>query len=111
MEYITIYRTLDETEISIITDLFEQEEIEYKILDEGARDSAGLNSEGVRLQVLENQKEKAREILMEGGFLDDQSVHSTKARKSSSFNKWIFIFLAALVVVIVAVLIMWFMNV
>ncbi|UJH89938.1 DUF2007 domain-containing protein [Antarcticibacterium sp. 1MA-6-2] len=111
MEFVTIYSTPDASEISIIKNLFEEKGVDYKILDEVTSGViAGAGVTGVRLQVREEDREKAKEILIESGFLGHRKSTSSSRRKPT-VNKWILVFLAALVLVIVAILITWFMNV
>ncbi|MCM4160505.1 DUF2007 domain-containing protein [Antarcticibacterium flavum] len=114
MEFITIYNTHDTTEVSILKNLFDKEGIEYKVLGEATASSAGIaasGNTGIRIQVREDEREKAKEILVESGFLGHKKDHHTKRRSGPAVNRWVLIFLAALVLVLVALLITWFMNV
>lgn len=114
MEYFTIYSTNDNAEVSILRNLFEQKEIHYKVLGEVTNASAGIaatGNSGIRVQVREDDRERAKEVLVESGFLGQQKTHSRKSRRRPAVNKWVLIFLAVLVLVIVAILIAWFMNV
>ena len=113
MDYSTVYRTHDSAELSIIKHKFEEEKLNYQILDEHINSSAGITGmggEGMRIQVEETQIDKAKTLLKEIGFLREWKDDLTKQRRNLPTRKWIFIFLAALVLVIVAFLIMWFMN-
>lgn len=114
MEYITIYSTDDRTEISILKNLFDQEKIDYKVLGEATNSSAGVAGSGItgiRLQVRDDERERAKEILVESGFIGHRKTTSTTPRQNPRIGKGVLIFLAALVVVIVAIIIVWFMNV
>ncbi len=113
MDYLTIYRTHDSAEVSIIKHKFEEENLNYHILDEhtnSAAGIAGIGGEGMRIQVQESQLDKAKTVLKEIGFLREWKDDSKNQRRNQPAKKWIFIFLAALVLLIVAFLIMWFMN-
>lgn len=113
MEYTTIYRTHDSTEVSIIKHKFEEESLNYQILDEHINSSAGIpgmGGEGMRVQVLESQQKKAIDILNQIGFLGNWKENLNLKRKNAPMRMWVFIFLAALVLIIVAFFIMWFMN-
>ena len=114
MKFITVYRTLDRTEISIVKHQFEQEEINYHVTGEATNDSAGvagLGGGGMTVQVREDQVEKAKQILAENGFLGEFKKFETTGRKKSSVNKGVIIFLALLVVILAVFLVVWFMNV
>ena len=113
MEYSTIYRTHDSAEVSIIKHKFEEKNLRYHILDENNNSSAGIagmGGEGMRIQVQESQIKKAKKLLEEIGFLGEWKDDLKKERRKQPTRKWIFIFLAALVLIIVAFLVMWFMN-
>lgn len=113
MEYSTIYSSHDQGEISIITRLFDEEYIDFKILEEAITtpdENANVGNTGIRIQVPIDQYEKAKTVLLENGFLGNWKKGRSKRRQIASMPKWIFIFLAALVLIIVAFLIMWFMN-
>lgn len=114
MEYFTIYNTHDTTEVGILKNLFEQKNIQYRVLGEATSSSAGIagsGATGIRIQVREGDREKAKDILDKSGFQRASEFHSTKSQRRPRVNKWVLIFLAALVLVIVALLITWFMNV
>ena len=58
-------------EVSMIKNFFEENEINYQVPDEIMDKSsgiAGLGIRGMRVQVIEDQKEKAVTILRERGF-------------------------------------------
>jgi hypothetical protein len=108
MNFFTIYSTRDEHEISILSNMYNEENINYKILDED--DSAEKEKDLKRIQVAEKDRDKARELLDQTGFLRIGLSHERNIRRGKG-KKWILIFLAALVLVLVAILITWFMNV
>lgn len=113
MGYTTIYRTHDSTEVSIIKHKFEEEQLNYQILDEHTNSSAGIagmGGEGMRIQVWESQQKKAIDILNQIGFLGNWKENLNIKRKNTPMKMWVFIFLAALVLIIVAFVIMWLMN-
>lgn len=133
MEYTTIFSSLDRTEISLIKHLFEDNNIEHTILGETTYDAAGIagsGNTGIRVQVPSDQIDRAKSVLVENGFLGNKKSKKTKTqrlpgekgniergkieigkrRKTPVVSRWILIFLAALVLIIVALLIMYFMN-
>lgn len=105
MEFFTIYSTRDEQEVSILKNVYEEEHIEFRILE-----PENSLEDPTSIQVAEKDKEKARELLEQTGFMRVDSLHSPKPKRSAG-KKWIFIFLAALILILVAILITWFMNV
>lgn len=118
MEYTTIFSSHDRTEVTIIKHLFEEHKVDYNILGETTNDAAGIagsGGTGMRVQVPADQVEKARSILLKNGYLGSQDketikIGNRKRRKKPVISRWILIFLAALVLIIVALLIMYFMN-
>ena len=112
MEYVTIYTGDDQTEISIIKHLLEENNIKYKVLGEATAASAGIGATGnmgMRIQIPENKVDKAKGVLLETGFLGNWQKGKLK-KETTSRSKWVLIFLAALVLIIVSFLIVWFMN-
>lgn len=113
MEFITIYSGDDQGEISIIKHLLEEHNIPYNLLGEATATSAGIGATGnmgMRIQVPEMEIDRAKKILKENGFLGEIKKGRAERRKEPKLSKWMFIFLAALVLIIVSFLIMWFMN-
>lgn len=110
MKYFTVYTTKDKSEVSVLKDLFEQEKIDFQILDneDTAASSTGMPEK--RFQVAEKDREKAEELLEQTGFLRIGRLNPSSPKRMPA-NKWILIFLAALILIIVAMLITWFMHV
>lgn len=104
MSYTTVYESADRSEINIIRNLFEQEELDFRVFDESTNDTLPL---GVRIQVADEQLENAMAILNQNGFLGE-TENQPQAVSKTRF--WIYLFLALLFVIIVAILINWFMN-
>ena len=113
MQYITVYSTLDTGEISIIRNLFDQQEIKYEILGEATSSSAGIAASGIsgmRVQVREKDSDRAKEILTAAGFLGNiNKGHVSHTGENAKMGKGMIIFLAALVVILAAILFIWFM--
>lgn len=133
MEYTTIFSSLDRTEISIVKHLFEDNNIDHHILGETTNDAAGIagsGNTGIRVQVPSDQFDRAKSVLVENGFLgkkkskkapihrrpaekgniESSRIEIGKRRKTQSIPKWILFVLAAMVLIIVAFLVMYFMN-
>lgn len=104
MEYVTIYSTKDDNEIAVLQRVYREEGIDFRVQE---TDSVG---EVKRIQVAEDDKARARELLDQTGFLSASQAHAPVRRRSAG-KKWIFIFLAALVIVIAIMAILMFMNV
>ena len=103
MEYITVYATTDETEVGVLKSLFQDRGVEYKITADKE-----VTSGQQFIQVAEKDRALAREILHESGYLKVEHPHSQAS--ATRGKKWMFFFLAALVLILVAVLIAWFMS-
>lgn len=108
MEFFTIYSTKDEQEVSILKNVYEEEQIDFRI-QEPETSSQGVD-DPYRIQVAEKDKDKAKELLEQTGFLRVDTLRSQSPRRTGG-KKWILIFLAALILILVAILITWFMNV
>lgn len=104
MDYLTIYSTKDNNEIAVLKRVYTEEGIDYKIED------ADQTGEVKRLQVAEKDKSKARELLDQTGFLTASQTH-VPVRRRMTGKRWILIFLAAFILIIVAAVILMFMNV
>jgi hypothetical protein len=104
MDYITIYSTKDKNEIDVLQRVYSEEGIDYRLDD---TDEIG---EVKRIQVADEDKSRARELLDQTGFLTASHAHAPVHRRMPG-KKWIFIFLAAFIIIIVAMVILMFMNV
>ena len=104
MDYITIYSTKDHNEVEVLKRVYGEEKIDYRVTD---ADEKGMVQ---RIQVAEGDKEKARELLDQTGFLTASQAHAPVHRRMPG-KRWIFIFLAAFIIIIVAIVILMFMNV
>lgn len=113
MNYITVYRTLDRNEISIIKNLFDQSDIEYQVPDEVTNDSAGiagLGGRGMRVQVSKKDENTARSILTQAGFVGEREADPLEKHRKPATSKIVYFLLALLIVVLAIMLLIWFMN-
>jgi len=72
MNFVTIFNTPQTFKIAIIRNLFDMENIQYRIFDEftnNAAGIAGLGINGIRVQVIEEDLHRAQRIL-EGAEFD-----------------------------------------
>ena len=104
MNYVTIYSTKDLNEIAVLERVYGEEGIDYRV--EGGNGP----EDAKRIQVAGSDKAKARELLDQTGFLTASQAHAPVRRRMKG-KKWILIFLAAFILIIVAVVILMFMNV
>lgn len=111
MKYMTIYSTKDKNEVAVLKSVFEDENIDFKILEHKSKGTENSNElPEQRFQVAEKDKGRAKELLEQTGFLRVGHPHSPPPQRAPG-RKWIYFFLAALILVLVAMLIVWFMNV
>jgi hypothetical protein len=103
MKYFTIYSTKDPNEIAVLKRVYTEEGLDYRV----EPDETGKVK---RVQVAEEDKTRARELLDQTGFLTVSQAHAP-VRRILGAKRWIFIFLAAIILIIVAVVIVMFMNV
>lgn len=103
MNYVTVWETPQQNQLILVKSIFEQNNLNYRFLDEGANTNFPV---GVRVQVEENQAEKARKILKENGFI---GTIEPKPEAGVATSFWWYLFLALLVVIIVSAFINWYL--
>ncbi|MBZ9729614.1 DUF2007 domain-containing protein [Salegentibacter sp. JZCK2] len=116
MKYIDVFRTSDRNEHSIIKNLFDEENLDYRSYGEAtdnATNIGALGNDGLRIEVAESDREKATEIIERSGFLGRS--HNIKrpertVRRKPQIGKWVIVVLAALVVLVAIILFVWFMS-
>lgn len=104
MDYFTIYSTKDKNEIAVLERVYGEEGIDYRL------DDTDETGEVKRVQVADRDKTKARELLDQTGFLAASQAHAPVRRRMPG-KRWILIFLAVFILIIVALVILMFMNV
>lgn len=99
MEYVTIYHARRPNHAVIIKNLFEDHNLKFRILEETTNSAIPV---GKRVQVLEDQVEKAKDILKQNGFLG-----TPEPEPESGQNKkyWIILVLALFLVILFSILI------
>lgn len=90
--------------MAVLQRVYDDEGIDYRLDD---IDEAG---EVKRIQVADEDITRAQELLDQTGFQTEITNHSPGQRRIPG-NKWIFIFFAAFMIILVAMLILMFMNV
>ncbi|MBZ9631075.1 DUF2007 domain-containing protein [Salegentibacter sp. LM13S] len=113
MKYIDVFRTSDRNEHSIIKNLFDDEKLDYRSYGEAtdnATNIGALGNDGLRIEVAEKDREKAHEIIQRSGFLGQSHNISNPKRTKPQVGKWVFVLLAALVVLLAIIFFVWFMS-
>lgn len=103
MKYTTIWETSQQNHLILIKNLFEQNNIDYRFLDENTNTNFAV---GARVQVAQGEEAKAGAILRENGILKDPSPGTEKV---SQLKFWIWLIAALLLIIIASVLINWLM--
>ncbi|MFD2517123.1 putative signal transducing protein [Salinimicrobium flavum] len=107
MNYISVYSTRDKSEVSVLKNLFAEEKIDFRIEDEGTAMGDPPVSDK-RFMVAEKDRKLARELLHQTGFVKEFPHERRTPRRP--MKRWMFLFLAALVLVVVAIIVWWFMS-
>lgn len=102
MRYVTIWNTTEQSKVLISRNILEQNGIDYRVLDEQMTANFPI---GTRIQVAEDQEEKARAALRQSGLLYDPA---TVRVPEKSF--WIWLFVALLVIIVASILINQYMS-
>lgn len=104
MNYITVWQTAQQNQLLLLRNLFEQANIDFRILDENANNNFAI---GARVQVEEKDRERAEILLREHGFIKGRTATDTEA--SGKFL-WLWIIAALLLLILVGVLISEFLS-
>ena len=99
MEYITVYETFKTSEAHILSNIFQNNGIRFRLLDERTNDIVPI---GMRLQVIKEDKDQALILIRENGFLGERLA---KTNETPTGKFWIYLFVALLIVIIVGALI------
>ena len=93
MSYSTIFETSAQNQIILLKNIFEQNNVRYKILDESMNTNFPL---GVRVQVHDNDMKRAEALLRENGLLGDP-VPGQSSVSMAKFWLWLVIALVCLI--------------
>lgn len=104
MNFTTVYETFDPNEIPELEKLFGKEKFEYRIIKGANNDT---KAEGWKLQVPEDQKEKATYLLLNHNF--KRKPVMTRAEKPKS-RFWIFLIVAVILIILAGILVNGLMN-
>ena len=104
MHYITVWETAQQNQLILLRNLFEQENLDFRILDQNTNNNFAT---GARVQVEKKDKERAEAVLRDHGFLRKRTVARDDV---SSKDFWTWFFAALLLLIIAAALINEFMR-
>ena len=108
MEYVSVYTTSDKSEISLLKSLFEREKLDFRIVTINNASEITITPETV-FEVAEEDRDEARQILHKSGLLQIKAHHH-EAQSSTPMKRWVFLALAAIILILVIFVIWWFMN-
>ena len=104
MSYSTIYRTSRANQILLIKGIFEQNNLDYRILKEA--DPANFPQE-VKVQVKESDEARALALLKENGFLS----YSSGSQNSDTLARfWLWLVIALLAIITASFFINFFLK-
>lgn len=104
MDYTTIWETRQQNQLFLLRNIFEQNNVDYRFLDEQNDTHSTL---AVRVQVARGQEEKAGALLRENGLLNDPSPG---AERVTPAKFWIWLLVALFIIIVAAILISWWMR-
>ncbi|MHA6279251.1 putative signal transducing protein [Salinimicrobium sp. CAU 1759] len=93
MSYTTVYETSAQNQIILLKNIFEQNNVRYKMFDETGNTNFAL---GVRVQVHNNDIKRAEALLRENGFLEDPAPGQSSV-SMAKFWLWLVIALVCLI--------------
>lgn len=99
MKYTTIWETTQQNQALLLKNIFEQNNIKYRFLDENSNTNFSL---GVRIQVAQGQEAKAGAILRENGFVENPS---SGGGQNVPAKYWVWLIIALLAIIVASVII------
>lgn len=94
MSYTTIYETSQQNQVMLLKNIFEQNNVRYKILDESTNTNFAI---GARVQVHKNDVKRAEGLLRENGYIEDPDPGEGSV-SMARFWLWLVIALVCLIV-------------
>lgn len=114
MKFIELYHTEDRIKILQVKNLLDRENIDYRILNDTldkSLDKSAIVKKEKTIEVADKDLEKAKQLMNENGITREKVIGNNSISKARTpLGKWLFIILASFVLVIVALLIIWFMS-
>ncbi|WP_029033998.1 putative signal transducing protein [Salinimicrobium terrae] len=104
MAYTTVYETSEQNQIALLKNIFEQNNVRCRILDESTNSNFPI---GARVQVHENDVVRAEGLLKENGFLQDPDPLESSVSRSKF---WLWFIVAIICLVVAAFLINMLMS-
>ncbi len=93
MSYTTVFETSAQNQIILLKNIFDQNNVRYKVLDESMNTNFPL---GVRVQVHNNDMKRAEALMRENGFLEDPAPGEGSV-SMAKFWLWLVIALVCLI--------------
>ena len=103
MKYITIFDTPRQNQVAIIRNLFEANQIKFRVLDEATNTAIPV---GVRVQVIEDQVLTAKNILKENGFYGTPEPEPDSAL---NYRFLWYLLLALILIIVISAIINWYL--
>jgi|GEM_PF-5732335 hypothetical protein len=104
MSYTTVYETSQQNQIILLKNIFEQNNVRYKMFDETGNTNFAL---GVRFQVHNEDIKRAEALLRENGLLQDPAPGQTSV---SMAKFWLWLVIALIFLIVAAFLINMMMS-
>ncbi|MCC8359261.1 putative signal transducing protein [Salinimicrobium sediminilitoris] len=104
MAFITVYQTAQQNQLMLLRNIFEQNNLRYRILDESSNTNFAI---GARVQVHENDMKRAEVLLRDNGFLQEPGPGKSDVSMSQF---WLWFVLAMICLVVAAFLINFWMS-
>ncbi len=104
MAFITVYQTAQQNQLMLLRNIFEQNNLRYRILDESSNTNFAI---GARVQVHKNDIKRAEGLLRENGFIQDPDPGNSTVSMSQF---WLWFVVAMICLVVAAFLINLWMS-
>lgn len=104
MKYVTVYNSFYLNEIPGLEQLFEENNLDYRIIRGPNNDTA--RREGIKVQVIESEKERATRLILDKGFKRKPPITQEENRKGKTSSKfWIVLFLIIFIIIVVGIIV------
>lgn len=104
MKYSTIYITTQEDSLELLKRHFDRKNLDYKIVPTTA---IGGETEEVAIDIAEKDRERARQVLHDTGFLKTQPTKNRRVIKAPE-KKLVLLVVAGILFVLVIITVLWF---
>lgn len=109
MKYVTVYNSFNFNEIPALEHLFEENNLDYRIIRGPNNDT--VPREGIKVQVIESEKEQATRFILDKGFKHRPPITQEESRKGKTSSKfWIVLFLIIFIIIVISVFVSRYMT-